>query len=124
MSNPILMKAFTAGGAISPYRIVRIASADTVEQAAAVANMMIGVNTDLAIVANERVEVAVQGIAFVEAGAAIAIGVLVTTDASGRGVTAAPAAGVNNRHIGIALDAAVAAGDIIRVLLSPGSVQG
>ena len=124
MSNPILMKAFTAGGAISPYRIVRIASADTVEQAAAVANTMIGVNTDLAIVANERVEVAVQGIAFVEAGAAIAIGVLVTTDASGRGVTAAPAAGVNNRHIGIALDAAVAAGDIIRVLLSPGSVQG
>ena len=85
---------------------------------------MIGVNTDLAIVANERVEVAVQGIAFVEAGAAIAIGVLVTTDASGRGVTAAPAAGVNNRHVGIALDAAVAAGDIIRVLLSPGSVQG
>ena len=124
MSNPLLMKAFTAGGAISPYRIVRIASADTVEQAAAVANTMIGVNTDLAIVANERVEVAVQGIAFVEAGAAIAIGVLVTTDASGRGVTAAPAAGVNNRHVGIALDAAVAAGDIIRVLLSPGSVQG
>lgn len=124
MSNPLLMKAFTAGGAISPYRIVRIASAETVEQAAAVANTMIGVNTDLAIVANERVEVAVQGIAFVEAGAAIAIGVLVTTDASGRGVTAAPAAGVNNRHVGIALDAAVAAGDIIRVLLSPGSVQG
>lgn len=124
MSNPLLMKAFTAGGAISPYRIVRIASADTVEQAAAVANTMIGVNTDLAIVANERVEVALQGIAFVEAGAAIAIGVLVTTDASGRGVTAAPAAGVNNRHVGIALDAAVAAGDIIRVLLSPGSVQG
>lgn len=124
MSNPLLMKAFTAGGAINPYRIVRIASAETVEQAAAVANTMIGVNTDLAIVANERVEVAVQGIAFVEAGAAIAIGVLVTTDASGRGVTAAPAAGVNNRHVGIALDAAVAAGDIIRVLLSPGSVQG
>ena len=37
---------------------------------------------------------------------------------------AAPAAGVNNRVVGVALDAAVAAGDQIRVLLSPGSVQG
>ena len=124
MSNPILMKAFTASGAISPYRIVRIASADTVEQAAAVANALIGVNTDLTIVSGERVEVSVQGIAWVEAGAAITIGSLVTTDSLGRGVAAAPAAGVNNRHVGIALDAAVAAGDQIRVLLSPGSVQG
>ena len=124
MSNPLLMKAFTAGGAIGAYRIVRMASADTVEQAAAVANALIGVNTDLTIVANERVEVAVQGIAWVEAGAAITIGSLVTTDSVGRGVAAAPAAGVNNRHVGIALDAAVAAGDQIRVLLSPGSVQG
>jgi hypothetical protein len=118
------MRAFTAGGAISPYRIVRLASADTVEQAAAVANALIGVNTDLTIVSGERVEVMVQGIAWVEAGAAITIGALVTTDSVGRGVAAAPAAGTNNRHIGVALDAAVAAGDQIRVLLSPGSVQG
>ncbi len=124
MSNPLLMKGFTAGGAISPYRIVRLASADTVEQAAAVANALIGVNTDLTIVSGERVEVMVQGIAWVEAGAAITIGALVTTDSVGRGVAAAPAAGTNNRHIGVALDAAVAAGDQIRVLLSPGSVQG
>ncbi len=124
MSNLILAKAFTAGAAIAPYRIVRLASADTVEQAAAVANALVGVNTDLTIVANERVEVMVQGIAWVEAGAAITIGSLVTTDSVGRGVAAAPAAGVNNRHVGIALDAAVAAGDQIRVLLSPGSVQG
>jgi hypothetical protein len=124
VSNLILAKAFTAAAAIAPYRIVRLASADTVEQAAAVANALIGVNTDLTIAANERVEVMVQGIAWVEAGAAISIGSLVTTDSVGRGVAAAPAAGVNNRHIGIALDAAVAAGDQIRVLLSPGSVQG
>ncbi|MFN8995350.1 MAG: capsid cement protein [Pseudomonadota bacterium] len=124
MSNLILAKAFTAAAAIAPYRIVRLASADTVEQAAAVANALIGVNTDLTIAANERVEVMVQGIAWVEAGAAISIGSLVTTDSVGRGVAAAPAAGVNNRHIGIALDAAAAAGDQIRVLLSPGSVQG
>ena len=124
MSNPILLKGFTAGGAINPYRIVRFSAAETVVQAAAATESMFGVNTDLVIVSGERVEAMTQGIAWVEAGAAIAQGALVTADSVGRGVTAAPAAGVNNRHIGIAMDAAVAAGDQIRVLLSPGSVQG
>ena len=35
MSNLLLAKAFTAGGAISPYRIVRFSAAETVVQAAA-----------------------------------------------------------------------------------------
>ncbi len=124
MSNPLLFKAYVAGGAINPYRIVRITNADTVEQAAAVLNALIGVNTDLPIVSGERVEVMMQGIAWVEAGAAIAVGVPVTSDSSGRGIAAAPAAGANQRIIGFALEAAVAAGDQIRVLLSPGQVQG
>ena len=124
MSNPLLFKAYVAGGAINPYRIVRITNADTVEQAAAVLNTLIGVNTDLPIVAGERVEVMMQGIAWVEAGAAIAVGVPVTSDSVGRGIAAAPAAGANQRIIGFALEAAVAAGDQIRVLLSPGQVQG
>jgi hypothetical protein len=85
---------------------------------------MFGVNTDLTIVSGERVEVMTHGIAWVEAGAAVALGAPVTADSVGRGVAAAPAAGVNNRIIGLALDAAVAAGDQIRVLLSPGLMQG
>jgi len=124
VSNPLLYKAFTAGGAINPYRIVRLSAAETVVQATAATESLFGVNTDLVIVSGERVEVMTVGIAWVEAGAAVALGSLVTADSVGRGVAAAPAAGVNNRHIGIALDAAVAAGDQIRVLLSPGSVQG
>ncbi len=124
MSNPLMFKAFTAGGAINPYRIVRLSAADTVVQAAAATEGLFGVNSDLAIVSGERVEVMTDGIAFVEAGAAVTISSLITADASGRGVTAAPGAGVNNRVIGVALDAASAAGDVIRVLLSPGSVQG
>ena len=124
MSNLILAKAFNASGAISPYRIVRITSADNVEQAAAVSHTLIGVNSDLTIASGERVEIMTHGIAWVEAGAAIAVGSPVTSDASGRGVAAAPAAGVNNRIIGFALEAAVAAGDQIRVLLSPGQIQG
>jgi hypothetical protein len=124
VSNLILAKAFTAGGAISPYRIVRFSAAETVVQAAAATESVIGVNTDLTIVSGERVEVMTHGIAWVEAGAAITIGAPVTADSVGRGITAAPAAGVNNRIIGLALDAAVAAGDQIRVLLSPGLMQG
>ena len=124
MSNLILAKAFNASGAISPYRIVRITSADNVEQAAAVSHTLIGVNSDLTIASGERVEILTHGIAWVEAGAAIAVGLPVTSDASGRGVAAAPAAGANNRIIGFALEAAVAAGDQIRVLLSPGQIQG
>ena len=124
MSNLILAKAFNASGAISPYRIVRITSADNVEQAAAVSHTLIGVNSDLTIASGERVEIITYGIAWVEAGAAIAVGLPVTSDASGRGVAAAPAAGTNNRIIGFALEAAVAAGDQIRVLLSPGQIQG
>jgi len=42
----------------------------------------------------------------------------------GRCVTAAPAAGANVRLVGIALEAATAVGDVIRVLIEFGSMQG
>ena len=124
MSNPLMFKAFTAGAAIAAFRIVRFSAADTVIQAAAATENMFGVNSDLAVANGERCEVMTDGIAWVEAGAAITIGALITADSVGRGVAGAPAAGVNNRIIGVALDAATAAGDQIRVLLSPGSIQG
>ncbi len=43
--------------------------------------------------------------------------------ASGRAVTAAPAGGVNNRVIGIAMVSGVV-GDIGQMIVSQGSVQG
>ena len=72
----------------------------------------------------ERCDVALTGIAFVEAGAAVALGAMVTSDALGRVVTAAPAAGSNVRVIGFALEASAAAGDVIRVVLEAGVMQG
>lgn len=54
-----------------------------------------------------------HGIVLVEAGAAVAADAAVQTDASGRAITLA--AGVN---LGRALDAAAAAGDLIRVKLA------
>jgi hypothetical protein len=124
VSNPLLSKALTAGGAIAPYRVVKFSAAETAVQSAAATDMHIGVNTDLAVASGERFEVSTHGIAWVEAGAAGTLGGPFTSDAQGRAVNAAPAAGVNNRIGGIFWDAPAAAGDIVRVLLSPGLVQG
>jgi hypothetical protein len=48
---------------------------------------------------------------------------MLTTDSSGRAVTAAPAAGVNNGVIGVAFVSGVL-GDIGSVILSQGRIQG
>lgn len=124
MSNPILFKNFTAGAAIAAFRLVRFSAAETVIQAAAVSEFIIGATQDVAPANGERAEILMAGIAYVEAGAAFALGALLTTDGVGRAVVAAPAAGTNNRIAGFALDAAVAAGDVVRVMLAPGSFQG
>lgn len=124
MSNPTLLKNMTAGAAINAFRLVKFSAAETVVLAAAATDSIIGVCNEVAPAINERCDIVVEGIAFVEAGAAVALGTPVTADASGRGVTAAPAAGVNNRVIGLAMEAASAAGDVIRVLLSPSVMQG
>ena len=124
MSNPILLKNFTAGAAINAYRICKFSAAETVTLAAAATDLLIGVNNDVAPALGERCDVVMLGIAFVEAGAAVSLGVMLTSDAVGRAITAAPGAGVNNRVIGLALESAAAAGDVIRVLLEPGVMQG
>jgi hypothetical protein len=124
MSNPILFKNFTAGAAIAAFRLVKFSAAETVIQAAAVGDFIIGATQDVAPANGERAEILMQGIAWVEAGAAFALGALLTSDSVGRAIVAAPAAGTNNRIAGFALDAAVAAGDQVRVLLSPCSFQG
>ncbi|MBX9700915.1 MAG: DUF2190 domain-containing protein [Acetobacteraceae bacterium] len=124
MSNVQLFKNFTAGGAIAAFRCVRLSAAETVVQATAATDAIIGVVQDVAPASGERVDVAVSGIAFAEAQGAVGLGDLVTAQGVGRVQTASPAAGVNNRVIGVALEASTATGDIIRILLSPGSVQG
>lgn len=67
-------------------------------------------NADTAV--GNQAPVGVEGIALVEAGAAIAVGAEVESNALGKAITLA--AGTSN---GRALDAAAADGDIIRVLL-------
>lgn len=124
MSNAILFKNYTAAMAIPAYRICKFSATDTVTLATAATDSLMGVNADVAPATGERCDLVRQGIAFIEAGAAIAQGAPVTSDATGRAVTAAPGAGTNNRIVGFADEAASAAGDVIRVLIELGVMQG
>lgn len=124
MSKPMLLKNFVAEAAITAYRQVKFgASSGAVLQATAATDMVIGVCNEVAPALGERCDIVLVGIAYIEAGATITRGALVTSDSVGRAVTPAPAAGTNNRYTGIALDSAVI-GDIIPVLLTPGMMQG
>lgn len=68
-----------------------------------------------AAVSGDKIAVDVQGTAVVEAGAAIAAGATLKVDASGRVITWA----TSGARVGIALQAAAAAGNLIEVLLLP-----
>ncbi len=122
--NPTLTKNFTAEIAVTRYRIVKFGSSDgQVVQAAAATDAMVGVVAELDAAGGERVDVHLAGLAEVEFGGTVARGALVTADSQGRAVAAAPAAGVNNRVIGVAMVAA-ASGDIASVLIAPQQIQG
>lgn len=68
-----------------------------------------------AAVSGDKVTVDVLGTAIVEAGAAVAVGATLKTDASGRAITWVTA----GAKVGLALQAASAAGQFIEVLLIP-----
>jgi Uncharacterized conserved protein (DUF2190) len=127
MANPLLAQNYTADAAIGNNRIVKLGTADrNVAVAAAATDSLLGVVNEMppGIAIGERVDVVRVGIAWVEAGAAITRGAPITSDSVGRAVTAVPGAGVNNRLIGFADEAATAAGDVIRFTLALGVMQG
>lgn len=125
MSNITLARNFKAtAGPITANTIVKMGAADgLVVPAAAVSDAMIGVTTDIAAATADRCDVILHGVADVLYGGTVTRGDMLTSDASGRAVTAAPAAGTNNRIIGIAILSGVV-GDIGQVVLSQGSTQG
>lgn len=124
MSNIILAKGFKAQAAIPAFTLAVLGAADgQVLAAAAATDKIIGVTSDVAPAINERCDVILEGVADVLYGGTVARGDLLTADATGRAVTAAPGAGVNNRIVGIALLAGVV-GDVGQVMISVGSTQG
>lgn len=124
MSVQGITKNYTANGAIAAFRIVKLSSKGIVQVAGAATDKSVGVTQDLAAADGDRTDVQHSGIAWVTAGAAIAVGDPLTSDASGRVITAAPAGGANVRVVGYALEDAAAAGDVINVQLSLGVMQG
>ena len=124
MASMILNRNYNAEGAIAAYRIVKSGANDGgVLQAAAATDSLMGVCESVGPASGERCDIVKIGIADVEFGGTVARGAPVTSDASGRAVAAAPAAGSNVRIIGFAEVSAVL-GDIAPVLLSPGVMQG
>lgn len=125
MANPQLIKSFNAEAAVSPFRIVKVGAADGgVIQGAAASDVLLGVSGEMGqSTVGGRCDVVMDGIADVEYGGTVTRGARLTSDATGRAVAAAPAAGTNNGVIGIALVSGVV-GDIGSALVSPSTLQG
>lgn len=109
-----------ASAAVTRDRFVTQTGNQTVAQTGVAGQRAIGV-AQLDISATEATNgkscaVQVLGVALVAAGAAVARGDRVTTDATGRAITV----GATQIPLGIAMKAAGAAGDKIGVLLTPG----
>jgi hypothetical protein len=122
MRNEGLAKTLIAGATVAARRIVKFGSGDTaVIQAAAATDFSIGVS-DLGGASGEPTDVILDGIALVEYGGDVTRGALLTADADGKAIVAAPAAEATARIIGIAMIGGVS-GDIGSVLLRQGAVS-
>ena len=121
-------RVMTANGAIAAGRLVKVGAVNnTIEQcnSASPTTNIIGVAVNAAAGASDLVVVALAGsVAPVTSGAAFSRGAFLTSDASGKAIAAAPAAGTNCAMVGSALAAATGADESVNVLVYPGSHQG
>ena len=117
--NPLLIKSYTAEGAIPASRIVTMGTAETqTTLATSAADTALGVSQSQADAADGSViDVTMVGIVDVEAGAAIAAGAWVTADANGKAVATTTA---GDEVVGKALTSSAADGDIINLLIEGG----
>lgn len=116
---------YRAAAAIEPYRLATHGGADQyAAKATGASAAIIGVVDQLgADAADDEVDVNRSGLAEVEFGGNVTRGDPLTSDAQGRAVTAAPAAGANAYVIGYAEKNGVS-GDIGAVFIAPGRIQG
>jgi hypothetical protein len=122
-TSGLLEKVFSAGGTIALGQLAKFVTDDnTVVVAAAATDAIIGVAMHAAT-SGQDVTVQLLGIADVKTEGTITRGDLVTSNANGNGVAAAPSAGTNNGVIGRAMQSGVT-GDIIAVALNIGTTQG
>ncbi len=120
-----IIKNFLATTALAHRRQVKAGANDgEVALATAPTDNIIGVTDHPGGAAiGDRVDVVLLGETELEIGGTITPGAFFTADANGKGVAAAPAAGVNARTGGLMTIGAVS-GDIARVLVTPSRIQG
>lgn len=117
-------KSVKCTAAVAAFTLAKFgADDDTLSTGAAVTDNVVGVFQHATTVAGEEVRVMLSGVSRVKLGGTVTRGDLIGSDASGQGVTVAPAAGTNNRIVGIALASGVSGG-IIPVLIAPSQPQG
>lgn len=130
MNRGCLTKTYNAEAAIGKYTIAKFGASDGgVLPGAASTDLLIGVTRDLGVTAGDitaganRIEVVREGITPVVLGGTVTRGQWLTSDATGKAVAAAPAAGVNAECIGKA-EASGVAGDYVDVFLDFTRIQG
>jgi hypothetical protein len=96
---------------------------DTLSLATGVGDDLVGIFQHTTENAGDEVRVRLGNISDVKFGGNVTRGDWLTSDANGRAVAAAPATGVNNNVIGIALVSGVS-GDIGPALIKQGQIQG
>ena len=120
MPNPKLTKTYTAGAAVKARRFIKFGAKDgVVLQAAAAGEAVIGVSERFDVADKGDVDVIHEGIADVEAGAAVVRGALVGPNADGKAITANAA---DARVGGVALKSA-ADGDYFPIKVVLGQVK-
>lgn len=115
---------FLAGAAVLQHRLVMLdTTAGRVVATSAITDLAIGGSTQAAAAANDPCPVQSLGVARLTASAAIALNAQVMPTAAGAGKIST-AAGATAKSCGVALEAALADGDVIAVLLSTPNVNG
>lgn len=123
-SKPIHYDNFSFGGTVGGYRIVKHGSGDdTVVQASAATDFVIGISDSPGGVSGEGGDVCRVGIHPLTYGGSVTRGAALMSDSEGRGITATASAGVNIRIIGFAEVSGVS-GDTGSCFIAPGFFQG
>jgi len=122
--SPTQTKNFKAEAAVPRRRIVKFgADEGSILVGAAAGDKIFGISSEIDAAIGERCDVHLAGLAEAVFGGAVGPGDFVTSDAEGRAIAAAPAAGANANIIGQAMTGGVQ-GDIGVVHIVPGRVQG
>ncbi len=119
-----MIKNYKAAAAIGANLIIKVGANDNEAlPAAGSTDDLLGASTKIDSAIGEPCDVIHSGIADILLGGAVARGKFITSDATGRGIQAAPGTGVNAQVVGKALVSGVS-GDIISALVNVTQIQG